>query len=161
MELILQTAPTLNGKINQFGCNFRSLQGIAEVFTQKSLTSKDILDAYDALQGKAIDEDCTVGVLPGQQYAHPEMVINDAFKRLGNLKHHGYQIGGIGKDLKSNFWAQGDFTQVTFTILVGRTPHGNEHFRLGDHRGKLIFDPYGALPILEEKIILFYTVKEA
>lgn len=156
--MIYQNDARLNEKIRRFGCNFRSLLAIAEVYTGKQLLAKDIEDAYAELVGKAMDAECTMNA---QLSAVPRW----AFKRLGHAGYGVAQVGIVYPPMRFEFWK----SARVFTILKGvMYPIGYQgrssvtfHFRLGDRTGKLLFDPYNPSPaMVAEDCVLLYQVIE-
>ena len=123
--LLGQNDPALAGipSMAELGCNFRSIQAVAEVDTDQALTAEQIINSVETLQASgALSEDMTVN--------NPDAVINDAFDRLGQPD----TTATVG-------WGGGD-SDPDATIIWGTTPNDNSHAQLGDSEGNEIWDPY-------------------
>ena len=156
--MIYQNDKALPEKVRLFGCNFRSLLAIAEVYCDKELTVADITDAYRELVGVCMDADCTMN-------AQLSMATRWAFKRLGHQTYTVAQIGLLGVGAKFEFWRSARIYSIMKGLIhpagyLGRQTQ-TYHFRLGDRTGKVIFDPYTPAPrILQEDVALLYQVVE-
>lgn len=156
--MIYQNDARLNEKIRRFGCNFRSLLAIAEVYTGKELLAKDIADAYNDLVGKAMDGDCTMTSQLG-------LVPRWAFKRLGHAQYRVEQIGIVYPPHRFEFWKSARVYSIRKDVMHPIGYQGRSsvtfHFRLADRMGKVIFDPYNPAPNIEvEDCVLLYQVVE-
>jgi hypothetical protein len=156
--MIYQNDPRFNEKIRLYGCNFRSLLAIAEVYCDEELTARDIALAYDELVGIAMDVDCTMN-------AQLSLVPRWAFKKLNHSTYSVAQIGMIEAPAKFDFWK----SARVYTIMKGLMhPVGYKgrayptyHFRLGNREGKVMFDPVNPAPrMLNEVVSLLYQVVE-
>ena len=112
----------------RWGCNFRSCQNVAEFETGVALTSDQIKKSVkDLLDAGAIQDSMSV--------SNPDLVINDAFDRLGM------------PDVTATVGYGGNGNDPDYTIMWGDTPNnsntaGADHARMGDNDSLLLNDPY-------------------
>jgi hypothetical protein len=112
------------------GCYFRSAQAVAEFYLGVELTSEQIHASVTALQ--ATPDPAHPGSMVIDSYfnvSNPDLVINDAFERLG----HSDLTGTVG-------W-NGTPGEQDYIIREGQVPGANQHFTLHDNEGNLLFDP--------------------
>ena len=127
-----QNDPLLAGIENMaaFGCYFRSAQATAELEVGTALTPEQIQESVTALQNTpnparpgsmVIENDLTVN--------NPDMVINDAFTRLG-------EQGATG----TVNWG-GEAGTQNYVIQRGQVTSRTNHYTLRDENGRMLFDP--------------------
>ena len=96
---------------------------VAEADVGQALTASQISAAVTALQSS--------GALgPDMSVSNPDVIISDAFARLGRP----------GTTATVN-WGGGGATPNA-TLIKATTPLGNPHWRYGDIRGNVTWDPY-------------------
>ena len=131
MTLLKQTE--LFYPINKYGCNFRSLQAMAETNLNLSLNYDTIIDLHSiALNMSWIDSECTV-----QQ---PEQIVNSVFKFF-KRRTRAWNCGKV-KNGEAVNW-KGHPTAFDYCIIKLWQPNmEDKHFVLGDTNYNLVFDPY-------------------
>jgi hypothetical protein len=148
IELIHDTSPALGEIINRYGCNFRVLAAMAEVYLGKALTELALLRlAVKAAADQAVMQPVMrMRTLEGQ-------LIGWAFRELGDRHHFGIQVGQIVGG-QPQFWpAFQDGRGWTFQKLWWETSGPDGHFTLGDHDGAEIFDPHNPQDLTPPYII--------
>lgn len=133
--MIKQNDKRLHEQIRATGCNFRSLQAMAEVISGKILTAQQINKAYDDLtqNPKVLAKDCTCGPQLAQ-------IILRAMHDL-DYKGSAAQVGSI-IDGNKGYW--GGYSDHNFCVIHWNTKYPTGHFTLADKDGQEIFDPYDA-----------------
>lgn len=145
-------------KIQVYGCNLASLfNGVMRHFRvhvgPEYLNLVYSVLASNKMPKFCMDKDCYI--------YRPFRILSFACAIAGRPTWGGWQIGGREEGGKDQWWAGGNSSMVTFSILEGVTKKGNPHFRLGDESGKQMFDPYSTEPeIVEEKKIIYYTIRK-
>lgn len=137
MGLIYQNDRRLKQVIRTFGCNFRSLQAIAEITLGQYLGAEQINDLHTmAMQNPdVLGEDC---------YCKAGLceIANSAFRLLGSKKRViqcGSIIAGRPTSWGGEILGQRDFH---FTILHWFTKYRTGHFTLADGQCTELFDPH-------------------
>jgi hypothetical protein len=146
---IAQNDPALSSipKMSEYGCVFRTYQGVAENYTGLNLTAGEIVESVKTLQSTpnianptqmVVDKEMTVN--------NPDQVINNAFETLGNPGTTATVNWGAEKKQTPDYYRQ-----------VGTTPLGNEHSGLLDSNKNLITDPYVPdIPLVDTKEMPIY-----
>ena len=157
LNLMRQTHYMLRKEINIYGCFFRSLAAIAESWLGERLNAWEINELYEQAT-----KDCEDPMMSTNCTVHPPGAGNGipllAFKMLGDPEYWVRQIGSREKGKKPKFWAKG---KVHRTILWGVTkeePQEWRHYRLGDEKGREIFDPDPTAVVIREVTQLLYEV---
>jgi len=153
---IQQIDPRMPYPICQWGCNFRSLLAIVETLQGATFDADQILWAWIEAQWRK--EDGIQGMLKDGTVQVPKVVLDLGFALLGVHKT-GYDIGSNGP-LGESYWSWVQDKTIHATILKGKTVNGNDHFREGNPKGKLIWDPSPETVIAEEKAVIYYQVKD-
>lgn len=152
--MLKQNHPHLHHAIRLSGCNFRSLQAIAECLTGHSLSAQQINAAYhDLIQDpQVLSPTCLCGPRLHQ-------IILRALHDCG-ARGHAHQVGSVIAGRRS-YW--GGFSQHNFSVLHWNTPYPSGHFTLADADMHEIFDPHdpqlgGILHKYSIRKILLYHV---
>ena len=150
-NLIHQTDKRLPRVFNLYGCNFRSLQAGVELYTGKVLDIEDILYAYvEALtrEPPAMDKELTI--------RWPDPILNLTLALLGEPQYRGYQVGKQENGV-ATWWGWGKIEErIDFSVKKGYTVLGHDHFRLGDSKGALLWDPHGDKPEINKELMTIY-----
>jgi len=151
--LLPQTS--LFNPIYEYGCNFRSLQAMAEIKTRHGLNYSEIEDLFSmAMNRKWIDNECYV--------KSPEDICNSVFK----LYKSKYRVWNCGKvqNGEALSW-KGHPVRFDYSIVKLYQPDMiNKHFVLGDKNYDLVFDPYPnskSVKLWNIKDIYLYSFYEA
>ena len=156
MEKIKQTDKRFPHVINRFACNFRSLLAIPEMFFGMKFSAENIMYAYiQAINREppAMDNECTI--------KYPDPIINFGIDLLGlGHEYRGFQVGRK-EDGREYWWGWGKIDKaINYTILKGNTSNNNDHFRLGNKRGVLLWDPADDVDVISEEMIIYYQVRK-
>ena len=119
--------------VNEYGCNFRSLQAIAEVNSRRDLLHVEIEDLYSqSVNMSWVGEDCYV--------KEPEQLANSVFK-LFKSKYRIWNCG-VARGTRAVGW-NGKPCKFDYCIIkLWQESMTDKHFVLGDPNFKLLFDPY-------------------
>jgi len=153
--MIYQTDKRLNSQIQSWGCYFRSLQGIAEFVSKKTLTAIQINGLY--FRGWQEEEKQWNGEMQAPMESncyvnYPHKIISQAFTELG-LDFQCTQIGANKKNRGKSptFWdsvvSSLDFS-YDYQIQWYKEGLSFSHAVLADRHGRVIFNPD---PMLELK----------
>ena len=119
--------------INDYGCNLRSLQAMAELKTRENLLVTQIEDMYNkAVNLGWCEDNCYIN--------KPENIVNAVFE----LKQSKYKAWNCGKfvDGEALSW-KGHPIKFDYSIIKLWQPDmKSKHFVLGDTDFNLVFDPY-------------------
>lgn len=156
MKKIKQTDKRFPHVINRYACNFRSLLAIPEMFFGMRLSAENIMYAYIQAINRdpaVMDKVCTV--------RYPDLIMNFAIDLLGlGQEYRGFQIGRKEDGLEY-WWGWGKIDKsVDYTILKGNTVNNNDHFRLGNSKGVLIWDPADDVNVVSEEMIIYYQIRK-
>lgn len=152
--MLPQTDVRLWPEIQEYGCLFRCLTGIAELEAGRGLSA----DRLRTIWNTAV----STGALrarPGKSGLYvedPNAIVRMAH---GHLHLHGTapaQRGSIALTNGAAAEAWGS-PKGRWTILKGQTANRNSHFRLGNADGKEIWDPRPQTEILFEERVDFYA----
>ncbi len=132
--MIAQNDRRLNRKINLYGCRFRSLQAVAEMFSGRRLSAEEVEAAYDehVQNPEIMNENCRCGT----QEHH---IVNKAFTALGCLNTC-RQVGSMQDGIPVGW--DGNEVDFDFMILHWATQTPDGHFTLANKEGEEIFDPW-------------------
>ena len=141
--------------VYKYGCNFRSLQAMAEIKSRRTLSENEIIDLYTiATNRDYIDSDCYVN--------KPEEITNSVFK-LYKSKYRVWNCGKV-KNGEAVNW-KGHPVKFDYSIIKLYQPDmENKHFVLGDTDYNLVFDPYpnsASAKLWNVKDIYLYSFYEA
>lgn len=133
--MLKQNDKRLHAQIRASGCNFRSLQAMAELVAGKNLTADQINKSYDDLtkNPQILAKDCTCGPQLHQ-------IILRAMTDLG----HSGQAAQVGSVIAGNKSYWGGHKDHNFCIIHWNTKYPTGHFTLADQDGQEIFDPHDA-----------------
>jgi RHS repeat-associated protein len=146
---IAQNDPLLSGipKMSEYGCVFRTYQGVAENYTGLNLTAGEIVESVKTLQSTPNIANPTQMVVDKEMKVNnPDQVINNAFEILGQSGTTATVNWGAEKEQTPDYYRQ-----------VGTTPLGNEHSVLLDSNKNLITDPYDPnIPLTDTQAMPVY-----
>ena len=158
MIQVRQTDYRLPIEVNKWGCFFRSLLAIAEVYIGRRLRVQEIAQAYREAVAEGMDymtPDCVC-----KSESAGGGIINQGIALLGG-PGRGFQLGSINPAIgKMQWWGpKGWDKDWGWQILLGKTEYGNSHYRLADREGILIFDPDPTAKVKVESLQLLYVVR--
>lgn len=132
--MIAQNDRRLNKLINLYGCRFRCLQAVAEMFSGKRLTAEDVESAYreHIKNPQIMNKNCRCGT-------EEHHIVNKAFHLLG-CRNSCRQVGIIRDGLPVGW--DGEAVDYDFMILHWASQTADGHFTLADKEGVEIFDPW-------------------
>ena len=130
---LTQNSEELSGiaQMAEYGCYFRAAQAVAELEVGVALTAEQIQDAVTTLQNTANPTRGSNNMVinANLRVNNPDVVINDAFERLGR------------SDLTGTVGWGGTPGQQDYIIQESQVTGANQHFTLHDNSGNLLFDP--------------------
>jgi hypothetical protein len=132
LALLKQNSTELSGIPNMaaYGCYFRAAQAIAEFYVGTALTAEQIQSSVTALQSTPNPARPGTNVITDEFHVNnPDLVINDAFVRLGR------------PDITATVGWGGTLGQQDYIIQVGDVPSADQHYKLLDNSGDLLWDP--------------------
>ena len=150
MKYLKQTDEKLNEEIQEFGCFFRCCTNIAEREVGKSLSA----DQINCLWKIAHYEGWIIGDDLKKMTPLIEYTINMLTKKnidvyeVGTFKHGKVEYYGWTNNYKQ-------YHDFNYLIQKIKTGNNNDHYRLVDKRGRVIFDPYHPAPKVRE---IYYSI---
>ena len=150
---IKQNDPRLQENIRDTGCYFRSIQSAAEDYVKKNLTPDEINESREDLLNKTFEKwdnkEILTVITNDMTVQNADLVINDAFKRLG----HPELTGTLGYG--------GDDTPDSIVIYGNTTAPNKWHYKHADEKCVLIFEPHNPfINITNVKTIKVYIHKK-
>jgi hypothetical protein len=131
-------------------CNWRSLLSMVEDEVGARYTIYELMHLWiDCLADLSMDVRGTVD--------YPNRVLLKAIA-WAQAPLQLYQVGADGVFWR---WVTEAQKRVDHTMLVGRTANGNRHFRHGDLRGNLLWDPSPTVVVTHELSLIYYHAQRS
>ena len=144
--MLYQNSPSVSKIIVDIGCFYRSCLRIPEIELNKEFSVDELNELWAVARGKGfINEKDDVVNSAG--------IANIGFNHFNSDKRL-IEVG-LFKIGVTDFYSWVKDRRIDYLIQKVKTVNQNDHFRVVDHRGKVIFDPYYPQPEIES---IYYSI---